>query len=180
MSLNSINWSRILVQMAHHFFAYFRCAPALDLHPLPAVEVVVPSGAAGNLAAGFIAQKMGLPIHLVVAVNYNDIIHRTVQRGDFSLSEAVKPTLASAMDIQVPYNMERIFWLLSGSDSQVTRALMEQFERTGSVSLPKELHSKVSYHPHTMEKGKGAATRPDLGFENLFKERGCLFLEYLL
>ena len=44
---------------------------------------------------------MGLPIHLVVAVNYNDIIHRTVQRGDFSLSEAVKPTLASAMDIQV-------------------------------------------------------------------------------
>ncbi|XP_032509533.1 threonine synthase-like 2 isoform X2 [Phocoena sinus] len=94
--------------------------------------------------AGFIAQKMGLPIHLVVAVNYNDIIHRTVQRGDFSLSEAVKPTLASAMDIQVPYNMERIFWLLSGSDSQVTRALMEQFERTRSVSLPKELHSKLS------------------------------------
>ena len=75
--------------------------------------------------------------------------------------------------------MERIFWLLSGSDSQVTRALMEQFERTRSVSLPKELHSKVSYHPYTMEKGKGAATRPDLGFENVFKERGCLFLEYL-
>ncbi|XP_032509534.1 threonine synthase-like 2 isoform X3 [Phocoena sinus] len=144
MSLNSINWSRVLVQMAHHFFAYFRCAPTLDLHPPPPVEVVVPSGGAGSLAAGFIAQKMGLPIHLVVAVNYNDIIHRTVQRGDFSLSEAVKPTLASAMDIQVPYNMERIFWLLSGSDSQVTRALMEQFERTRSVSLPKELHSKPS------------------------------------
>lgn len=50
MSLNSINWSRVLVQMAHHFFAYFRCAPTLDLHPLPPVEVVVPSGAAGNLA----------------------------------------------------------------------------------------------------------------------------------
>ncbi|XP_046518501.1 threonine synthase-like 2 isoform X2 [Equus quagga] len=94
--------------------------------------------------AGCIAQKMGLPIRLVVAVNRNDIIHRTVQRGDFSLSKAVKATLASAMDIQVPYNMERIFWLLSGSDSQVTRALMEQFERTQSVSLPKDLHSKLS------------------------------------
>ncbi|XP_045664847.1 threonine synthase-like 2 isoform X4 [Ursus americanus] len=93
--------------------------------------------------AGCIAQKMGLPIRLVVAVNRNDIIHRTVQRGDFSLSEAVEPTLASAMDIQVPYNMERIFWLLSGSDSQGTRALMEQFERTQSTSLPKELHSKL-------------------------------------
>ncbi|XP_042788898.1 threonine synthase-like 2 isoform X2 [Panthera leo] len=94
--------------------------------------------------AGCIAQKMGLPIGLVVAVNRNDIIHRTVQQGNFSLSEAVEQTLASAMDIQVPYNMERIFWLLSGSNSQVTRALMEQFERTQSVSLPKELHSKLS------------------------------------
>ncbi|XP_053056854.1 threonine synthase-like 2 isoform X4 [Acinonyx jubatus] len=94
--------------------------------------------------AGCIAQKMGLPIRLVVAVNRNDIIHRTVQQGDFSLSEALEQTLASAMDIQVPYNMERIFWLLSGSNSQVTRALMEQFERTQSVSLPKELHSKLS------------------------------------
>lgn len=50
MSLNSINWSRVLVQMAHHFFAYFQCAPSLDTHPLPPVEVVVPTGAAGNLA----------------------------------------------------------------------------------------------------------------------------------
>ncbi|XP_023050663.2 threonine synthase-like 2 isoform X7 [Piliocolobus tephrosceles] len=144
MSLNSINWSRVLVQTAHHFFAYFQCTPSLDTHPLPLVEVVVPTGAAGNLAAGYIAQKIGLPIRLVVAVNRNDIIHRTVQQGDFSLSKAVKSTLASAMDIQVPYNMERVFWLLSGSDSQVTRALMEQFERTQSVNLPKELHSKLS------------------------------------
>ncbi|KAF6321835.1 threonine synthase like 2 [Rhinolophus ferrumequinum] len=51
MSLNSVNWSRVLIQMAHHFFAYFRCVPSLDMHPLPAVEVVVPTGAAGNLAA---------------------------------------------------------------------------------------------------------------------------------
>ena len=50
MSLNSINWSRVLVQIAHHFFAYFQCAPSLDMHPLPPVEVVVPTGAAGNLA----------------------------------------------------------------------------------------------------------------------------------
>lgn len=143
MSLNSINWSRVLVQMAHHFFAYFQCAPSSDEHPLPPVEVVVPTGAGGNLAAGCIAQKMGLPICLAVTVNRNDIIHRTVQRGEFSLCD-VKPSLASAMDIQVPYNMERIFWLLSGSDSQATRALMEQFEKTQSLHLPEELHSKLS------------------------------------
>lgn len=50
MSLNSINWSRVLVQMAHHFFAYFQCVPSLDMYPLPPVEVVVPTGAGGNLA----------------------------------------------------------------------------------------------------------------------------------
>lgn len=50
MSLNSINWSRVLVQMAHYFFAYFQCTPSMDVCPLPLVEVVVPTGAAGNLA----------------------------------------------------------------------------------------------------------------------------------
>ncbi|XP_043845797.1 threonine synthase-like 2 isoform X1 [Dromiciops gliroides] len=144
MSLNSINWSRVLVQMAHHFFAYFQCAPSMDVYPLPPVEVVVPTGAAGNLAAGCIAQKMGLPIRLVTVVNRNDIIHRTVQQGDFSLSENTRSTLASAMDIQVPYNMERIFWLLSGSDCRLVRALMEQFDRTKELRVPRELHAKIS------------------------------------
>uniref|UniRef100_A0A8D2JLY8 Threonine synthase-like 2 n=1 Tax=Sciurus vulgaris TaxID=55149 RepID=A0A8D2JLY8_SCIVU len=144
LSLNSLNWSRVLVQMAHYFFAYFRCAPSLDVCPLPTVEVVVPTGAGGNLAAGCAAVKMGLPVRLVVVVNHNDIVHRAIRQGDFSLSEAVRPSLASAMDIQVPYNMERIFWLFSGSSGQVTRALMEQFERTQSLRLPEELHSKLS------------------------------------
>lgn len=79
---------------------------------------------------------------------------------------------------QVPYNMERIFWLLSGSDSQGTRALMEQFERTQSTSLPKELHSKVSHHSRTRE-SKGGSHETQLGFGNLVKGRGHLFLEHL-
>ncbi|XP_074053279.1 threonine synthase-like 2 isoform X3 [Macrotis lagotis] len=144
MSLNSINWSRVLVQMAHHFFAYFQCVPSMDTYPLPSVEVVVPTGAAGNLAAGCIAQEMGLPIHLATVVNHNDIIHRTVQQGDFSLLGNTTTTLASAMDIQVPYNMERIFWLLSASDSGLIRTLMEQFDRTKNLCLPRELHAKIS------------------------------------
>uniref|UniRef100_A0ACB8FTS7 Threonine synthase-like 2 n=1 Tax=Sphaerodactylus townsendi TaxID=933632 RepID=A0ACB8FTS7_9SAUR len=49
MSLNSINWSRILVQMAHYFFAYFQCAPPVDAAPLPVVEIIVPTGGGGNL-----------------------------------------------------------------------------------------------------------------------------------
>nr|XP_020662880.1 threonine synthase-like 2 isoform X2 [Pogona vitticeps] len=144
MTLSSINWSRILVQMAHYFYAYFQCTSTTDALPWPVVEIVVPTGAGGNLTAGCIAQKMGLPIELVTAVNDNDIIHRAIQQGDFSVSGAVMSTLASAMDIQAPYNMERIFWLFSGSDSSLVKSLMEEFYTTKKVKLPSELQKKLS------------------------------------
>ncbi|NWU85741.1 THNS2 protein, partial [Onychorhynchus coronatus] len=144
MSLNSVNWSRIMVQIAHYFYAYFQCAPSLDTTPLPVVEIVVPTGGGGNITAGCIAQQMGLPIRLVAVVNSNDIIHRTVQHGDFSLAGSVKATLASAMDIQEPYNVERILWLLSGSDSRLIKALMEQFSVSKSLKVPEDLHRKLS------------------------------------
>nr|XP_048288903.1 threonine synthase-like 2 isoform X2 [Myodes glareolus] len=141
MSLNSINWSRVLVQMAHHFFAYFQCAPSLDTHPLPPVEVVVPTGAGGNLAAGCIAQKMGLPIRLVVAVNSNDIIHRTVQKGDFSLCEVVKPTLASAMDIQ----LSEAVTSGSVSDEAITQTMGRCWEENQYLLCPHSA-TAVNYH----------------------------------
>ncbi|XP_051654546.1 threonine synthase-like 2 isoform X3 [Manacus candei] len=144
MSLNSINWSRIMVQIAHFFYAYFQCAPSLDTTPLPVVEIVVPTGGGGNITAGCIAQKMGLPIRVVAVVNSNDIIHRTVQHGDFSVAESVKATLASAMDIQEPYNVERILWLLSGSDSSLIKTLMERFSVSKRLKLPEDLHRKLS------------------------------------
>lgn len=144
MSLNSVNWSRIMVQIAHHFYAYFQCAPSLDTTPLPVVEIVVPTGGGGNITAGCIAQKMGLPIQLVAVVNSNDIIHRAVQHGDFSASEHVKATLAPAMDIQEPCNVERILWLLSGCDGHLVKTLMEQFTASKSLKLPEDLHRKLS------------------------------------
>ncbi|XP_032542686.1 threonine synthase-like 2 isoform X1 [Chiroxiphia lanceolata] len=144
MSLNSVNWSRIMVQIAHFFYAYFQCAPSLDTTPLPVVEIVVPTGGGGNITAGCIAQKMGLPIRVVAVVNSNDIIHRTVQHGDFSVVESVKATLASAMDIQEPYNVERILWLLSGSDSSLIKMLMERFSASKRLKLPEDLHRKLS------------------------------------
>ncbi|XP_073196252.1 threonine synthase-like 2 isoform X1 [Lepidochelys kempii] len=144
MSLNSINWSRIMVQIAHYFYAYFQCTPSMDMTPLPAVKIVVPTGAGGNLTAGYIAQKMGLPIRLVTVVNNNDIMHRAIQHGDFSFSGSVKPTLASAMDIQEPYNMERILWLLSDCDGSLIKTLMEQFYTSKNLTLPEEVQRKLS------------------------------------
>ncbi|KAG2466909.1 THNS2 protein, partial [Polypterus senegalus] len=100
MSSNSINWFRILVQMAHFFYGYFQCVPLQELSSLPLLEVVVPTGGAGNITAGCIAVKMGLPLRIVSTVNENDIIFRTIKHGDFSLASSVKHTLAPAIDIQ--------------------------------------------------------------------------------
>ncbi|XP_072623217.1 threonine synthase-like 2 isoform X3 [Vulpes vulpes] len=153
MSLNSINWARVLVQMAHHFFAYFRCAPSLDTYPLPPVEVVVPTGAAGNLAAGCIAQKMGLPIRLVAAVNHNDIIHRTVQQGDFSLSASVELTLASAMDIQLSGAMTSE----SMSDEAITWTMSRCWEENQYLLCP---HSAVAVGYHYQQRDRQQPSFP--------------------
>ncbi|KAM4810302.1 threonine synthase-like 2 [Rhinophrynus dorsalis] len=143
MSTNSVNWARVMVQIAHFFYAYFQCAPSTEGQVLPPVEIVVPTGGAGNITAGCIAQKMGLSIRLVAVVNKNDIIHRTVQHGDFSLGDS-KATLASAMDIQEPYNMERIFWLFADSERSQIKEMMEEFQVKKQLKLPREVHRKVA------------------------------------
>ncbi|MBN3290930.1 THNS2 protein, partial [Polypterus senegalus] len=144
MSSNSINWFRILVQMAHFFYGYFQCVPLQELSSLPLLEVVVPTGGAGNITAGCIAVKMGLPLRIVSTVNENDIIFRTIKHGDFSLASSVKHTLAPAIDIQDPYNMERVFWLFSGMDNKLIKEMMEEFHSTGKIKLQDSLHSKIS------------------------------------
>ncbi|XP_067293637.1 threonine synthase-like 2 [Pseudorasbora parva] len=142
MSLNSVNWSRILVQTAHFLYAFLQLCPAEgDSHPV--LEVLVPTGGAGNITAGCITQMMGIPLRLVAMVNANDIVHRTVQSGDFSMTDAVKQTLAPAIDIQDPYNMERVFWLLSGGDGVMVKGLMEEFQTTHTLALPASLHKQV-------------------------------------
>lgn len=142
MSTNSVNWARVMVQIAHFFFGYFQCAPDQANDVLPPVEITVPTGGAGNITAGCIAQKMGLPIQLVAAVNSNDIIHRSVQHGDFSLGDT-EMTLASAMDIQEPYNMERILWLAADSDSVKIKEMMKEFNEKKRLKFPPELHIRL-------------------------------------
>ncbi|XP_069832465.1 threonine synthase-like 2 isoform X2 [Dendropsophus ebraccatus] len=142
MSTNSVNWARVMVQIAHFFYGYFKCLPAQDNDVLPPVEIVVPTGGAGNITAGCIAQKMGLPVQLVAVVNSNDIVHRTVQHGDFSLGHT-EMTLASAMDIQEPYNMERILWLAADGDSAKIKEMMNEFTEKKRFKLPQELHLEL-------------------------------------
>ncbi|XP_029372447.1 threonine synthase-like 2 [Echeneis naucrates] len=145
MSLNSVNWSRIMIQLAHFIYAYLQLIGVEQTEAaatLPELEVVVPTGGAGNITAGFIVKRMGLPLKLVAMVNSNDIVHRTVTTGDFSKALHSKQTLAPAIDIQDPYNMERVFWLLLDRDGAAVKNIMEEFQHTHRHTLH-EHHRKL-------------------------------------
>ncbi|XP_062602967.1 threonine synthase-like 2 [Saccostrea cucullata] len=138
-SINSINWARIMVQTVHYIYAYLQMCPSCD----DVVQIVVPTGACGNVTSGIIAREMGVPLEFVCAVTENDIVARTVKTGDYVIADHVIPTLAPAMDIQIPYNMERIWYVMSGGDCALIKKLMKEFEDTGSVTVPEEISEAV-------------------------------------
>ncbi|KAK7055046.1 Threonine synthase-like 2 [Halocaridina rubra] len=139
ISINSINWGRIMVQLAHYFFTYYQLCSKVG----SPMQIIVPTGAAGNITAGCIAQKMGLPITLIAAVNTNDIVFRTILSGDFSVKEDVAQTLASAMDIQNPYNVERLLYIGANGNVKRINELMHAFEQEGQVSIPDDILSNI-------------------------------------
>jgi len=138
-SINSINWARILVQISHYFYCYFQLAEKIG----DPVEIVVPTGACGNIASGYVAHTMGLPIRMVAAVTPNDIVHRTLQTGDFSLSPVVLQTWATAMDIQVPYNVERMVLMACGLDTARVKTLMAQFDKSAGTKIPDDILATI-------------------------------------
>lgn len=138
-SINSINWARIMAQIVHFFYAYFQTCEEVG----ETVTFVIPTGALGHCAAGSVANKMGLPVKLVCAVNENDIVHRAVSTGDFTMSEKVMQTWSSAMDIQVPYNMERLLLLFSDMNHALVDSLMQEFEEKHTLKIPQDIQLKM-------------------------------------
>jgi len=130
-AVNSINWARILAQSV--YYAYAALALGAPERPL---RFVVPTGNFGNVFAGYVAARMGLPVErFVVAANSNDILARTILRGDMSM-DAVVPTLSPSMDIQVSSNFERMLFELSGRDGAFVRDLLQRFRKEGRAALP--------------------------------------------
>lgn len=131
-AVNSINIARVLAQCVYYIFAALRFGESERTR----LRFVVPTGNFGNVLAGWMVARMGLPVAgFCVATNQNDILHRFFQSGHYEVG-AVVPSLAPSMDIQVASNFERfLFYLLQGDPAEVRR-IMETFQREGRVSLP--------------------------------------------
>ena len=115
--VNSINWARIIAQTVYYFFCFF----SLKSKKL---NFSVPTGNFGDIYAGYLAKKMGLPIDkLIVATNQNDILHRAISKGDYT-SKKVSETFSPSMDIQLASNFERLIFEIQGCNSDKTKNIM--------------------------------------------------------
>ncbi len=124
--VNSINWGRVLAQVVY----YFSSAVSLGA-PAREISFTVPTGNFGDIFAGYIAKRMGLPIKdLVVATNQNDILHRTLETGAYT-KEGVTPSISPSMDIQVSSNFERALFDAYGRDGATVAAQMEDLKSGG-------------------------------------------------
>ncbi len=132
VAVNSINWARIMAQIVYYFYA----ALALGAPARP-VSFSVPTGNFGDIFAGYLAKKMGLPIdQLVIGTNANDILHRCISDNDHSKKELIH-SLSPSMDIMVSSNFERLLFDLYGREGGEIKQLMENF-KSGSMSLSEE------------------------------------------
>ena len=124
--VNSINWVRVLAQVVY----YFTSAVALGA-PHRKVSFTVPTGNFGDIFAGYIAKRMGLPIdRLVVATNQNDILHRCLTTGEYR-PDGVIPSTSPSMDIQVSSNFERALFNAYDRDGAAVSQLMDELKAGG-------------------------------------------------
>ncbi len=133
--VNSINWARIICQIVYYFYAYFQMSSKVNFS--------VPTGNFGDVYAGYIAKKMGLPIDkLIVATNENDILCRVINNGEYRPSK-VKPSLSPSMDIQVASNFERLLFDVLNSDDQKVSKSMQDLNENGFFKLEKDELKKI-------------------------------------
>jgi len=120
--VNSINWARIIAQAVYYFYSYFKLGKET-------ISFSVPTGNFGDVFAGYLAKKMGLPIDkLIVATNENDILHRAISQGDY-VSKEVRETMSPSMDIQLASNFERLIYYVNNSDSEKTAEIMKKVKQ---------------------------------------------------
>lgn len=128
-SVNSLNWGRVMMQTVHYFYGYLK----ISKHVGHAVNMVVPSGGFGNLCAGGLARKMGLPIkNLIVANNKNACLHRLFSKGIFS-KEPIHETVSSAIDILIPINFWRYLYFCVDGNAKKIKNWVDAFEKTGKI-----------------------------------------------
>ena len=136
--VNSINWARIIAQAVYYFYTYFKTQ---DKRP---INFSVPTGNFGDVYAGYLSKKMGLPINkFIVATNSNDILHRAISNGNYE-AESVSETNSPSMDIQIASNFERLIYDLNDCDDGETKKIMHGIKEEGKYIISKNKMERIN------------------------------------
>src|ERR1700709_2716498 len=164
--VNSINWARIVAQGGY----YFTSAVALGA-PGRTVDFTVPTGNFGDIFAGYVAKRMGLPIRcLRIAANVNDILARTLKTGIYEVRE-VHATASPSMDTQVSSNFERLLFEASGRDASLVRGLMASLGQSGRFALPDRVLAAIR---NEFDAGRADETETNAAIRAAWREAGIL------
>jgi threonine synthase len=167
VAVNSINWARIMAQIVYYFYAAIRLGATED----SPVSFSVPTGNFGDIYAGFLAKKMGLPIKkLIIATNQNDILTRFIKGNDYS-RKSLFDTLSPSMNIQVSSNFERLLFdaYKNIGHPKELATLMKNFETNGSLKVEPQILENIrrDFDSYSIDD----ATTCDL-IKQLYKETG--------
>lgn len=136
--VNSINWTRIVFQVVYYFYCYYKICDVGEK-----INFSVPTGNFGDIYAGYVSKKMGLPINkLVIATNKNDILKRVVDTGRYKPLKA-EHTISPSMDIQVASNFERLIFDVTSCNSERTNKLMDDLNKNGEFNITENELKKI-------------------------------------
>lgn len=139
-SANSINIGRLLPQIVYYFDSYAKLVKSGDIQLGDAVNFIVPSGNFGNILAGYLAKKLGLPVKkLVCASNSNNVLTEFIRTGSYNANRAFIPTISPSMDILVSSNLERLLFLLSNHNDVLINQYMSSLKEDGHYTISDEL-----------------------------------------
>ncbi|MCL2126308.1 MAG: threonine synthase [Oscillospiraceae bacterium] len=171
-SANSINWGRLVPQIAYYVSAYCDLLTSGAIKLGESINFCVPTGNFGNILAGYYAMKIGLPIKkLICASNKNDVLADFIETGVYDKNRPFYTTASPSMDILVSSNLERLLFELSGKDGGAIAAYMSDLSKTGRYAVPSDVRDAIT---GMFASGRCSEAETASTIDGVFREHGYL------
>lgn len=143
-SANSINIGRLIPQILYYFYVYIQLVKTSQINLYDKINFVVPTGNFGNILAGYMAKKIGLPIDkLICASNENNVLYDFINTGIYDKNREFKKTISPSMDILISSNLERLLYYICDEDTNYINKLMHNLNKYGKFSIEKKYLEKI-------------------------------------
>ena len=144
-SANSINIGRLVPQVVYYFSTYASLVKQGEIKEGEEITFVVPTGNFGDIFAGYLAKKAGLPVkRLVIASNDNNVLTDFIRTGTYNRNRPFHETISPSMDILISSNLERLLYFASNGDCELVTSLMKQLSEEGQYTIPAEMTEVIT------------------------------------